>query len=406
MDFDEDDLFAKLATLSKREREVLRLRCQRKKYIVIARELKPPIKEKSVGAHMHNICVKLGLDKIKDDEEKGRLLFEVICPALNKPLPPPEPEIETDPPRLLPASPDLMAMVIRDDDLILWQPKAVAPVPVWPKPVVIENKKQKKLPIWILLLLGMVLGTLLMAGIVWGSMYLAEILNRSLPTPVAQATPTPVKVISEVTVIVTQPPPPSEVIVVTATLLPASATLRPTNTSPVPTDTPDELTGTAQSSTTLTPGGAISFKDDFEDGLDTSWRVLSGDFIVTQGRLGTVSESMTVEIGDKSWSNYTVDLDYKEQCRIYFIVAQQIRYDLCEGDWDAFLNNQWKEIANGSSPSTDGHLRLIVSGSAYAIFINGAKFFDIKYGQPLSGPFAISVARSYSFVDNVVITSP
>ncbi len=390
-----------LASLSHQQREVLRRVCQGMLYKDVAAELVTAVG--TVKAHMYQVYVKLGLDEITDRTKRRNVMFEDYCPILSEEqLPPPPPDAEE--PKPVPQ--EVLEMVEEDEKaLVVWQPKPVTSVPSKSIQVVEQPKfpgkaKQAHPLRW--MVFGMVLGTLLVASIAWVAFNLvAKQSPREEPTQLALATSTSVIATVEVTVIVTQPAPAPQVVVVTATSLPASPTPQPTDTPAIPTQTPLP---------TASPTSAVAFpfQDNFNNSYDPRWRVLSGEAIVTNGKLGTASSSTTIEIGDQSWSNYTVDFDFiPGYCpSIQAIVAQQLRYSFCDGDWQVFNNNKWDTVADGPGPRSNGHFRLVVSNSSYTIFINGVQFFDIKYGQPLSGPFAIVLGDRNAFVDNVVITSP
>lgn len=228
---------------------------------------------------------------------------------------------------------------------------------------------------------------------------------RFIPPLIVQITTTPFTVVEKETVVVTTTPLPLEptttplIFVVTATPPPNSPTPQPTTTSAPPTNTQPPPTSAV----------ALPFQDDFEQGLRPEWRVLSGQWATQNGRLQAVSDELTLEIGDSAWGSYTVDLDFYEYPNsVYLVVAQVFQYELStyDSDWSAFQNNQWIAVANGRLVSRSGHLRFVVSGNTYSVYVDGKLHESLTYGSALQGPLGLNMRRNSGVIDNLVITTP
>ena len=80
-----------------------------------------------------------------------------------------------------------------------------------------------------------------------------------------------------------------------------TATLPPTSTNtPEPTNTP---------TITLTPTPLPLFFDDFDDGLDPRWEVLSGSPTIANGAL-TSADDMYLKLSDPSFTNFRITFDF------------------------------------------------------------------------------------------------
>ncbi len=390
-----------LSRLSEREREVLRLRCAQFDYRAIGEKL--ILGEATVKTHMGRIYIKLGLDQLRP-KVRWKMLDAVFCPALKElelPSPPPEPKNLA----LVPAA--ILAMVEEDERALVTVPAQVVVISPESDNGVIDGKfrtaGQGKRPSrlrW--LVTGLILGILLTGGLDFA--FGAALRG----TPESLITSTPIVIVAKETVVVTTTPGPlpatakPEVVVVTATFLPLTATpLSPTNTR-LPTFTP-------------TPSVALPFQDNFDQGLSPLWRVINGEPIVLNGRLGAASDTAELEIGDGSWGDFVVELDfYDYPAPISLVFGQKVQYSAyfwpsaSSNVWQAFQDNRLVSILpEGRGISADaGHLRVVVIGNTYSVYVNGRLHETITYGSPASGPLGLILNRDHGYVDNLLITAP
>ena len=230
--FPEDSLDC-ASKLTERQREVLRFVCQGISYKDIAADLF--VAESTVKAHMGNIYQKLGLDSLPPAQRR-KVIYEVCCPGLGKPLPPPEgTAVEPE------TVPDSVARMVEEDEraIVPWEPAPlVAPaeiIEVRPRPVRALRLR------W--LVFGMILGAILVSGLIYafsdlifGETSTSEQEVVGVVTVVEKLVEVTVEV--EKTVVVTaepgpeQPTSPPQIVevIVTATPLPTPIP------SPIPTE--------------------------------------------------------------------------------------------------------------------------------------------------------------------------
>lgn len=183
--------------------------------------------------------------------------------------------------------------------------------------------------------------------------------------------------------------------------------------SPTHTPRPQPTTVNTQPPRRLDPV-ALPFQDNFDSGIDTQWRILSGQPIVTNGYLGAATDQqLTLEVGNDTLQNYTVRFDYKDARNgvwlggIAMTVAERIRFET-QGypRWQTFQDNQWIDLTEFTAQiGLPGNLRFVVNGNNYRVYVNGTLFSEVTYGVPLSGPFSITVQRD-TFIDNFSMTNP
>lgn len=156
----------------------------------------------------------------------------------------------------------------------------------------------------------------------------------------------------------------------------------------------------------------LPFSDDFNDGLDDSWRAVDGDPVINNGQLGAISGSVTVEIGDNTLENLILEFDYYNfnnwrGINLYFSDLN-FWMDYYRCSWSVFIDNKWDEFASGcNNPGTtvNGQLQVTVTGNKYSIFNDGLPFVEVVQGNPHKGPIRIAIAEG-AYIDNVSITVP
>lgn len=342
----------RLASLSQRQREVLRLVCGGEEYQAIADQL--TVTENTVKSHMKQVYIKLGLSEISSKALRSKMLREVYCPLLAGPaLPPPKPDAEKV--KSVPQEVGAKVEEMIEEDrraLVVWRPNPIEPV--LPRSVAFPGTSKPVQPRprrWQGFVAGIILGGLLATvSLVVVVLFAAPWFLSRINSP---ATP-PVQIpIVKETVVVTATPdaelssPTAEVqtVVVVVTSTPPPATAAPTDT-PLPTATP-------------TMAVLLPFEDNFDNNSRAEWQPS-----VTKGEWRTVGQKYTVTnsanawayslIGDPNWSNYSIEFNYelgsgttavlvrvsnaKELGLAFFFSSSII-------SWNVLVDGSWKPIA-------------------------------------------------------------
>ena len=176
-----------------------------------------------------------------------------------------------------------------------------------------------------------------------------------------------------------------------------------------------EVTPSSTETPAPTPTSAVAlpFKDDFDQGLRPEWRIMRGEPVVVDGQLRSAGGGdLTIDIGDDSWGDYTVEFDFAKFAYnwAYIDIARTVRFQAHHNttvSWRALKGKDWVAIAPAPEVGSGGHLRLTVKGNQYSVFLNGDPnaHSTITYGTPVKGPLTITI-RGAEVIDNLTITSP
>ena len=288
----------KLASLSKREREVLWLVCEGHSYEEISQKLYISIP--TVKANMGRVYVKLGLDQLQKSE-RIRVIHQVYWPLLkNAELPSEAPRAETPIP-----VPEPVAQMVDDDEY------SIIPYRSEP-PDIIEIRTPKRASprpsLWrfvIILVLG--LGVFAVA-------YFAFFMNRD-QSQLGQELTAAVAQLTQVALVQADPPmvaaAPTQVVVqptAEPSIQPAAMVITTTPTPPPPTAIP------ATQVPTFTPAPSIPlpFSDNFDKEPSSQWQVFSGNWITLDGGYTTAEYHngwALAALDDPTWKNYRLQVD-------------------------------------------------------------------------------------------------
>jgi DNA-binding CsgD family transcriptional regulator len=393
------DLFAKLGTLSKREREVLALRCQGMKYEAIGKTLN--IVVSTVKEDMSRIYMKLSLDTL-EPAARLKAIYETFCPLLKhmeanekaeeKPVDVVEGEVMPEEEKPIPEK--VKDMVEKD---------GLAIIPVESKRYEITHETKKK-PKGISSLVWLVVGVVL--GICLSTVAVVALLRATngqipfipqptptLPSPTIAPSDTPVP--SPTPIIPTQTPViVQKVVVVTATPLPAT---EPPQATSVPTSLP---------AATM----SLPFADNFDSGANPAWQPVTsqGTWRVINGRYTETGET-TFQwsyslVGDPNWRDYTVDVDYSLELDNAAGLAVIVRaggqsnlglafvIDNYYASWRIWQDGQWQKlVTSNGGPSMQGHIKLQVQGSTFTATANGISPLVITDTSTTSGMVGLGV---------------
>ena len=403
VDNNSENLIAKLKTLSKRELDVLWLRCKGMKYMDIGKALH--IAVPTVKTNMGRVYMKLGLD-VLEPSARMKAIYDTFAPLLEQLQSEGKKENETGP-------------VVIEGEVVEDEPKTV-PRRIW---LMVENDEKAIVPVppgtlvaparpprgpnrLLVLVVGVVLGICLGAG---GVYFVMHSLNGPIPL-ISQPTPT----VSTSTLSI-------------PTAVPSDTSL-PSPTQGIPAQTPVVIVITATPapatevpSLTPLPQPTTLFADNFDQGLSKSWSVVSGNPVVVNGQL-TSDQDTWLRIGDNSWTDYTVQLDVvAADCWFswsWSAIAVRVKdkdnliafkFASCESEWDIVKNGNWTPVPNSHGQGTSANtpsttITVTVQGGQFAVDINGTRvssFFNSDYMQ---GGIAIKVGPKTQ-IDNLKITA-
>lgn len=405
-----EDPIHKLDSLTKRQREVLRLVCEGLNYKTVAEQLF--ISENTVKAHMGNVYVKLGLDTLSGAQRRSTL-HQVFCQVLRGLPTPAVIPIEADYPEEPEPVPEQVWEMVKEDE------RAIIPMPpreiidLSPRP----NKRQPRRRRW--LLFGMLLGSVLTVCAIFAVReaygWIIAQLGLEEPTPISQASEEPIEQPSEVVIVSpttsaplhTTAPATQEVIVVTATPPPTT----PTSTQPpLPSPTPTlQLTEPF-----VPPANGILFQDNFEGGLRPEWEVVSGRPAVSNGKLTSSVNRTWLVVGDPRWRNYIVEFDAEKVHEEAYVgvhvqdlnnmVAANIRGNTLDF-WYVVSDDNWYGMGieiRVSLVSKPAIVRITVRDNTYTAEIGGGKVGEIWDQTFSNGRVAINLT-TYVIIDNFKI---
>lgn len=164
------------------------------------------------------------------------------------------------------------------------------------------------------------------------------------------------------------------------------------------------------------PPLALPFIDGFDQGLRPEWRIINGRPLVSEGRLTSAVDELSLEIGNTSLQNYTLSFDasgeygngcgggYGNDLVIGFSPTQILSYYDTDFSgrlrWYTFDNNDWVEI-DEQDGLVCGHFEIDVFGNSYQVRINGSLASELIY-EPAQGPLLVSIDENI-YIDNLEI---
>jgi len=281
----DQDVLQKLASLTGRQREILKKVCQGNDYKTIAEDL--VISEETVKSHVGNIYVKLGLDQMPVSLRR-KAIFETYCPALHETEFTPLPNEPTEPEPV----PQAIQKMVNEDDLLILQPL---------RGEIIDRRKKRRKPRWELVAVLLVVIILAIFGAYNVYEWVNGIIHPAVPVPTSA--------------------PAQVYVVVTATQQPAENTPTSLATSvPTPTTPPPTATEVPATSTTIpSPTSAVTFpfSDNFDNGVSPLWQVQSGTWLESNGRYTVLPKETNEEDFDFSLLPSLPSNDYQVSANVY-----------------------------------------------------------------------------------------
>jgi hypothetical protein len=184
----------------------------------------------------------------------------------------------------------------------------------------------------------------------------------------------------------------------------------PTYTLQPTTEKVTVVTATQQPPTNTPSEPILPFKDNFDNGLNSAWRITYGTPFFTNGSLGAIDESVTIEFGNETLQNFVLEFDCSEFNNERGVEVQftEVSYwmDYYTIKW-YYLNQGWQQFYRTDIPRTfvNGHLKFVVVGNKYSVYKNGEPLNEIVQGNPHSGSIKIKVSKN-AYIDNLSIYAP
>lgn len=162
------------------------------------------------------------------------------------------------------------------------------------------------------------------------------------------------------------------------------------------------------------PPLSLPFRDNFDQGLDPTWRIINGRPLIDKGKLTAASGELALEIGNSSLTNYTLELDIigeqEGRCgrwgrSLTIGLAPGLQYKYTQrgsgtGVWLTYDGGRWTEISRQAGLDC-GRFRFEIAGSAYKVFINGQLSGDLIF-EPAQGPLLLKIEQGI-FINNLEI---
>ena len=177
----------------------------------------------------------------------------------------------------------------------------------------------------------------------------------------------------------------------------------PTSISPPTSVPPSPEIIIATNTPAPTPEPSLLFFDDFDDGLDPAWEIVTGDTAIVNQKL-TTSSGVTLLIGDPSWTDYAVECE-NWMPRVYDYNAISVRVN---GDnrftfrYRGWSDNHWtvsqggveQRVPNSGSGGlgkAEGVVKVVVVGNEYRAYLKGVRVSSLIDDRFPSGRVGITL---------------
>jgi hypothetical protein len=162
------------------------------------------------------------------------------------------------------------------------------------------------------------------------------------------------------------------------------------------------------------PPLALPFVDSFDQGLRPEWRVINGQPLVSNGRLTSAVDELSLEIGNTTLTDYTLSFDvsgdegcgtgYWKNLELGFSPTLKMTYSDTDYNgrltWWTWYENDWSMIDRQERLDC-GRFGIVVFGNTYQVRLNGTLVSELVFG-PASGPLLVSIDESV-YIDNLSI---
>jgi hypothetical protein len=168
------------------------------------------------------------------------------------------------------------------------------------------------------------------------------------------------------------------------------------------------------STPTIEPFISLPFEDNFNNGLSSAWNILSGEPVISNGKLKTTEGGLVIGLCQKLPPNFSIQIDFDLNYghapgNVLKIVMDDIRVDFNNTNvqWDEFRDNSWNQIEYVNGWGDSGNLRLVVNGNKYIVYLNGNKHSEVIFGLIMNNhQISIDMNTDEISIDNLMITNP
>lgn len=164
----------------------------------------------------------------------------------------------------------------------------------------------------------------------------------------------------------------------------------------------------------MNPPLQLPFTDNFDRGLRSEWRVINGRPLVSEGKLTSATDELSMEIGNTALTDYMLQFDVgddgdctrKQGGYLSITVSPTLRFSFDTHHyggtlyWHIYDSGRWVEISEQISLDC-GYFEFDVSGNKYQVLINGSLASDLVF-EPAQGPLLVRLDDGV-FIDNFVI---
>lgn len=169
------------------------------------------------------------------------------------------------------------------------------------------------------------------------------------------------------------------------------------------------------------PPLTLPFRDDFETGVSSAWRVIGGNPIVSNGKLGSArGQEVILEIGNNELRDYTIEFSVSNDGRswggyytaLYLLLTPSLQVELDSADgytgvrWRAFEDDSWSTLTRIEvKASTVTHFRVSVADNAFRVHADGQIVSELVYGpvRESGAPLVMRIKGSRLWIDDFVI---
>lgn len=161
---------------------------------------------------------------------------------------------------------------------------------------------------------------------------------------------------------------------------------------------------------------SLPFSDNFDSGLNSEWRLVSGSPLIDGGRL-TAVEEVKIAIGNNELESYTLAFDvegvYTDSCsfgysnyvRLLVTPTLEFRFSRNDynghGEWSSLENGDWQDFGRFDGADC-GQFRLVVNNGNYKLFINEVNYSDLTLGSDGGSQLVLTINDGV-LIDNLTI---
>lgn len=162
------------------------------------------------------------------------------------------------------------------------------------------------------------------------------------------------------------------------------------------------------------PPLALPFADNFDQGPSPEWRIINGRPLVSNGRLTSAVDELSLEIGNTMLADYTltVSVSGDDSCStgswnyLDLGFSPTLRMTYTNGGlygrltWWTLNDDEWSEIDEQDRLDC-GRFEVAVFGNSYQVRLNGTVVSELVF-EPASGPLVLGIDEGV-YIDDLEI---